>query len=175
MKIYDDRIVLQTDPGFTPKVTSTFHKSQDIVLPSFCSSPKNEKEQKFSFLDVRRCLLQYLEVTNELRLSDALFVLYSGQQKGKQASKNTIARWIKAAILECYSVMEKTPPKELKAHSTRASAASWAEKAGATPEQICKAATWSRFSTFVQHYRLDLISSQDQAFGRKVLQAVVPP
>lgn len=67
------------------------------------------------------------------------------------------------------------PPEGIKAHSTRAVATSQAEWAGASPEQICRAATWSSFSTFVKHYRLDLLSAKDQAFGRKVLQAVVPP
>ena len=63
----------------------------------------------------------------------------------------------------------------IKAHSTRAMAASQAERAGTTPEQICRAATWSSYTTFSKHYRLDLLSAKDQAFGRKVLQAVVPP
>lgn len=93
-------------------MTSTFHKSQDIILPSFCSSLANNKGQELNLLDVRRCLLQYLEVTNEFRASDDLFVLYAGKQKGKQP----LARWIKSAILECYEVMEVTLPKALRAH-----------------------------------------------------------
>lgn len=52
LKMYDDRVVLQTGPGFTPKVASTFHKSQDIVLPPFCSSMSNSKEQELNQLDV---------------------------------------------------------------------------------------------------------------------------
>lgn len=60
-------------------------------------------------------------------------------------------------------------------HSTRAAPASRAERAGASPEQICKAAKWSSFSsTFIRHYRLDLLSASVQYFDRKVLQAVVP-
>ncbi|XP_040197924.1 uncharacterized protein LOC120930813 [Rana temporaria] len=174
LTILEDRVVLKTDPGFLPKVASTFHRSQDIVLPSFCSSPQGDQEKKFSFLDVRRTLLAYLEVTKTFRKTDALFVLFSGTHKGKGASKATLARWIKQAISESYKIRE-VPTPFVTAHSTRALAASWAERAGASPEQICKAATWSSYSTFIKHYRLDLLSAQDQAFGRKVLQAVVPP
>ncbi|XP_040195283.1 uncharacterized protein LOC120928241 [Rana temporaria] len=174
LTILEDRVVLKTDPGFLPKVASTFHRSQDSVLPSFCSSPQGDQEKKFSFLDVRRTLLAYLEVTKTFRKTDALFVLFSGTHKGKGASKATLARWIKQAISESYKIRE-VPTPFVTAHSTRALAASWAERAGASPEQICKAATWSSYSTFIKHYRLDLLSAQDQAFGRKVLQAVVPP
>ena len=120
-------------------------------------------------------MLSYLEMSKSFRKSNALFVVHSGKNKGQQASKNTIARWIKQAIVEAYRSLDKECPFSLLAHSTRALSASWAERAGATPEQIFKAATWSSFSTFIKHYRLDLLSAQDQAFGRKVLQAVVPP
>ncbi|XP_069827928.1 uncharacterized protein [Dendropsophus ebraccatus] len=63
----------------------------------------------------------------------------------------------------------------LKAHSTRAVSTSWAEKGDVSLEQICKAATWSSPHTFFRHYRLDLSSTSDISFGRRVLQAVVPP
>lgn len=69
----------------------------------------------------------------------------------------------------------KEVPVGMKAHSTRAMVASQAERARATPEQICKAAMWSSFATFIKHYRMDLVLANEQAFGRKVLQGVVPP
>ncbi|CAJ0917920.1 unnamed protein product [Ranitomeya imitator] len=45
-------------------------------------------------------------------------------------------------------------------------ATSWAEKGGATADQICRAASWSSLSTFSKHYKLDVVSPQ-LAFGRK--------
>lgn len=36
-------------------------------------------------------------------------------------------------------------------------------------------ATWAKQDTFLRCYRVELLSPQDLAFGRKVLQAVVPP
>ena len=174
-QVFPDRIIFKTDPAFLPKVSSDFHRSQEITLPSFCSNPVREQEHRFHCLDVRRCVLQYLSITSQIRKADSLFVLYSGAKKGSRASKRTIARWLRSAIIQAYVARGVEPPQGIKAHSTRAVATSQAECAGASPEQICKAATWSSFSTFVKHYRLDLLSAKDQAFGRKVLQAVVPP
>ncbi|CAJ0948036.1 unnamed protein product [Ranitomeya imitator] len=57
--------------------------------------------------------------------------------KGKKASKATLARWITDAISLSYSSSGMSVPVEVKAHSTRAVAASWAEKAGASIDQIC--------------------------------------
>ncbi|CAJ0949322.1 unnamed protein product [Ranitomeya imitator] len=68
----------------------------------------------------------------------------AGKKKGKKASKATLARWIKSTITAAYFSAGRTPPESLKAHSLRAISASWAEKAGVSMDQICKAATWSR-------------------------------
>ncbi|XP_068121307.1 uncharacterized protein [Hyperolius riggenbachi] len=173
--VSDDRITLKMDPTFLPKVVSDFHRSQEIYLPSFCPNPSNDKERKLQAVDVRRCILQYMEVTNSWRRSRAMFVLHSGPNRGRQASKATIARWLRQAISLAYSVQNKRVPASIKAHSTRSMSTSWAERAGASIEQICRAATWSSSNTFAKHYKLDVSASRDLAFGRKVLQAVIPP
>ncbi|XP_072006291.1 uncharacterized protein [Engystomops pustulosus] len=149
MHILPDCIVLTLDPGFVPKVVSDFHRNQEITLPSFYENPSSNDEASWHLLD--------------------------GKNKGRKASKISIARWLKSAISTCYTLQGKEVPSNLKAHSTRAMSASWAERRGASLEQICKAATWASTSTFIKHYRLDLPSSQDLSFGRKVLQAVIPP
>ncbi|XP_018425159.1 PREDICTED: nucleolar protein 6 [Nanorana parkeri] len=169
LSIFEDRVVLRTDPAFLPKVASRCNRVQEIILPTFCPKPVGSRESGFHCLDVRRCLLQYLKISKEFRRSESLFVLFSGRSKGKQASRSSLARWLRQAIMEAYGVLNVPPPSLVTAHSTRALATSWAERAGATPEQICKAATWSSFSTFAKHYRLDLNTAGDQAFGRKNL------
>ncbi|XP_073451221.1 uncharacterized protein [Aquarana catesbeiana] len=174
-QIFPDHIIFRMDPAFLPKVASKFHRGQEIVLPSFCPNPSKEQEVKFHSLDVRRCVLHYLEATKDIRKTDSLFILISGARKGQKATRRTIARWLKEAIEQAYRLGGMQVPEGIRAHSTRAMAASQAERAGATPEQICKAATWSSFATFVRHYRVDLWAAKDQTFGRKVLQAVVPP
>lgn len=57
LSIFEDRIVLRVDPSFLPKVSSTFHRIQEIVLPSFLPCLTNKKEESFQALDMRRCLL----------------------------------------------------------------------------------------------------------------------
>ncbi|XP_069607104.1 uncharacterized protein [Ranitomeya imitator] len=175
MKILQDRLILRLDPSFLPKVVSDFHKSQEIILPSFYQEPKNEEEEHFHTLDVRRMVLYYLHASEKIRKDQNLFIHLLGQNKGKKTSRSTIANWIKRAILEAYQIQGLPPPEKLTAHSTRATAVSWAEKASASIEQICRAATWSSVHTFSKHYRLDLMSKEDLAFGEKVLSAVVPP
>ncbi|XP_068101601.1 uncharacterized protein [Hyperolius riggenbachi] len=175
MTIFPDRIVFKTDPTYLPKVSSLFHRSQDVIIPSFCDPPTNQKEAKFNKLDVRRILLSYLETTKSFRRSNHLFVAFAGSRKGLQVSKNTIARWIREIITLAYTNSGQSIPQSVNAHSTRSLATSWAERSGASLEQICKAATWSSHQTFVRHYRVDLLSSQDLSFGRKVLQNVIPP
>lgn len=173
--IHLDKIILSPDPAFLPKVSSTFHRTQNIVIPSLPTTMDSRKRNIYSKLDVRNTLIAYLERTKEWRRTTFLFILYAGINRGKQASKSTISRWIRMAIQITYKAQNLTPPSEIRAHSTRAWATSAAEKAGATPEQICRAATWSSFSTFAKHYRIDQLSDQDQAFGRKVLQSLTPP
>ncbi|XP_040297230.1 uncharacterized protein LOC121008634 [Bufo bufo] len=175
LAIFEDKLIFKLDPTFLPKVVSTFHRSQDIVLPSFCDDPKNDQEITYHTLDVRRAVLKYLEATSLWRKDKNLFVQFSGPNKGKKAAKSSISRWIKMAISEAYKAQGKDVPASLKAHSTRGMAASWAEKASASLQQICRAATWKRVHTFTKHYRLDVAANDDLRFGRKVLSAVVPP
>ncbi|XP_069612715.1 ankyrin repeat and SAM domain-containing protein 1A isoform X8 [Ranitomeya imitator] len=127
-KILDDRVTLRPDPAYLPKVASKFHRSQEVSLPSFCPNPKNEKEQNFHNLDVRRCLIQYLDSTREYRKEGSLFVCFQGPRKGFRASKGTLARWIKEAIVLAYSSSGNEIPDGIRAHSTRAVATSWAER-----------------------------------------------
>ncbi|XP_068117913.1 uncharacterized protein [Hyperolius riggenbachi] len=172
---YNDRVVLRTSSEFIPKVGDIFYRSQEIILPSFYPNPTNDNEKQRHLLDVRQILKDYLQRVESLRKTEALFVNFTGKLVGQRASKRTIANWIKLCIMEAYKVMETAPPKDLKAHSTRGTATTWAFRAGASPLEICKAATWKNLGTFMRHYRLDRISSSDQDFGRKVLEAVSPP
>ncbi|XP_077309874.1 uncharacterized protein LOC143929771 [Lithobates pipiens] len=41
-------------------------RTQEIILLSFCQNPKNNEEERFHLLDVRRCLLAYLERASSL-------------------------------------------------------------------------------------------------------------
>ncbi|CAJ0962096.1 unnamed protein product [Ranitomeya imitator] len=64
----------------------------------------------------------------------------ANQKKGSGVTKNSIARWIREAICLAYSARGVTPPEGIRAHSTRAMASSWAEKADVPIEMILQAA-----------------------------------
>lgn len=57
--ILEDRVVLKTDSSFLPKVSSAFHRTQDLILPTFYSTSEVDEEGTFSLLDNRRSLLTY--------------------------------------------------------------------------------------------------------------------
>lgn len=139
-------VILRTDPAFLPKISSSFHHTQEIVLPTFCSAPANPGEEAFHTLDVIRCLVQYLALTKDFRKSSALFIIFPGSHKGEKASKSTLGKWFKWAIKEAYVALGKESPLGIAPHFTRSVVTSWAERASPSPEQICKAATWSSTS-----------------------------
>ncbi|XP_056422369.1 uncharacterized protein LOC130362238 [Hyla sarda] len=126
----DDRVTLRLDPAFLPKVVSTGPRK--LYFHLFVTTLKMSKKRHNNTLDVRRCLLKYLEVSNPWRKDDNLLLQFQGLNKVKKASKSSIARWLKLVISEAYSSRGKQVPKGLKAHSTRAMSASWAERSAAS-------------------------------------------
>ncbi|CAJ0929552.1 unnamed protein product [Ranitomeya imitator] len=110
LRFHQDKVVLRPAPSFLPKVVSSFHINEDIVLPSFCPAPTHRVEKALHTLDL-------------------------GRRKGCAASKSTLARWIRATIQEAYRSMGMTVPAGIKAHSTRAVGASWAVRHQASAEQ----------------------------------------
>lgn len=103
-QVFPDRIVFKFDQAFLPKVASKFHKGQDIILPYFCTNPSREQEIKFHMLHVRRSVLHYLDKMKSFRKTDSLFILNSGAKKEHKASKHTIARWLREAIGQAYTL-----------------------------------------------------------------------
>uniref|UniRef100_A0A6I8SDM4 Core-binding (CB) domain-containing protein n=1 Tax=Xenopus tropicalis TaxID=8364 RepID=A0A6I8SDM4_XENTR len=173
LTLHHDKAVLRTSPGFLPKVVTERHMNQDIILPSFCPKPSNEKERLLHKLDVVRALRIYLKRSADYRQSESLLISYSSTQKGKTVSKRTIARWLVETIHTAYDRKNVPRPFAVKAHSTRAQSTSWALQNLATADQICRAATWVSPNTFIRFYKLNVYASQPAVFGRKVLQAAV--
>lgn len=93
-----DRVLLRFLPTFLPKVPTLKNINQVISLPAFYPNPASEEEERLHTLDVLRCLRIYLERTRSFRKSENLFLQYSGRNKGCEASKATLSRWIKEAI-----------------------------------------------------------------------------
>ncbi|XP_041417032.1 uncharacterized protein LOC121393209 [Xenopus laevis] len=170
---HQDKAVLRTVPSYLPKVTSAFHINQEIVLPSFCPKPSSPAERQLHKLDPVRALKFYLKRSSLFRKADALLVLFGSTKMGQPASRATLARWIVSTISESYTRVGQGIPSNLKAHSTRKISASWALQNSASPDMLCKAATWSSLHTFSKFYKLDVLASSEGVFGRKVLQAAV--
>lgn len=102
------------------------------------------------FHDPKLCVVQavedYIRATKSLRAEslDALFITHG--RPHRNASKDTIARWIKEFIHKA------GVPLHFSAHSTRAAATSSKFLAGIDINNILKCAGWSCASTFHKFY-----------------------
>ncbi|CAJ0963744.1 unnamed protein product [Ranitomeya imitator] len=97
---------------------------------------------------------------------DSLFAIPDGVRRGLPASKATIARSIRTAILGAYRVKNRVPPPEIKAHSTRAVGASSAVRHRAFADSFAKRQPGLPSTCFRQ-------TTADSSLGRRILQAAV--
>lgn len=166
LMVYPDRLTLKPSDRFIPKVSSAFHFNQEIDLPALITDQGVPHP-----LDVKGNILHYLSVTKPFRKCENLLVIPHGFRKGQAASARTIASWLVKAIKKAYSLSTLQIPGDLRAHSTRAMATSWAAYCKVSAETICRAATWSSRNTFISHYRIDAARLAAVEFGRAVIQA----
>ncbi|XP_044127069.1 uncharacterized protein LOC122921131 [Bufo gargarizans] len=148
-------------------------QSSAIVSQSDLSSDSDSGSEEFFLLkkDSAEKLIRRVKRCLETNDEEDLFILFSGPRKGMKASKDTLGRWIKTTISESYILDGKEPPRPLRAHSTRATSTSWAERQQVDLLDICNAASWTSSSTFVHHYRLSN-GPENSAFSTAVLSAV---
>ncbi|KAI2650039.1 Transposon Ty3-G Gag-Pol polyprotein [Labeo rohita] len=160
-------------PGYVPKVpTST---PQPVVLQAFCPPPFREPDQqKQNCVCPVRALDAYVHRAALWRKSEQLFVCYGPPKKGSPASKQTISRWIVDAISTSYVSSDLPSPMGLRAHSTRATAASKALMLGVPIQDICNAAGWSTPLTFVRFYSLDTRATPGSSVLRLPTQLEFP-
>lgn len=166
-------VVFHLDPAFLPKVNSYFHRSQELILPDFCLSPKHQREKDWHTLDVRRALRRYIRRTKPFRKTAALLVSFHPTSLGQKISPSTAGKWIKACISAAYEHKGRSIPSRILPHSTRSAATSAAWATQASVADICRAATWSSVTPFIRHYRIDSFASAEASFGRRVLQRVL--
>ncbi|KAL0177470.1 hypothetical protein M9458_026364 [Cirrhinus mrigala] len=151
--------------GYVPKVPT--NTPQPVVLQAFCPPPFREPDQqKLNCMCPVRALDAYVHRAALWRKSEQLFVCYGPAKKGYPASKETLSRWIVDAISTAYESSDLPSPMGVKAHSTRAMAASKALMAGVPIQDICNAAGWSTPHTFVSHCRLLCSPALAQPLGR---------
>lgn len=141
--VLEDRLVLCTDPSFLSKVNSIFHWAEELVRPSFCPNPSDQREREWHNLDFRRSVSFYLSRTTSFRRCETLFRSFQTSCQGTKVTPSTIFRWIRDAIAEAYSAKSVSPPLGIVAHSLRGAATTAAYKTFPFFGSSVRAATWS--------------------------------
>jgi integrase len=167
-------IRLKLNHKFIPKTRINENREQTLFFTPFCPRTPGSTQTLFK-LCVRRAVKRYIYFTRTFRARgvDQLLVNFYGARKGLPASKPTISRWVRKCIELAYRAGGKMPPTGVKAHDTRAVAASWAQFNNASLPDICNTAQWANTNTFAMHYQLNLAGNEATArFGNAVLQTV---
>ena len=166
------RAILHLNPAFLPKVVNVVYINRQIDLEAFHPVFQTRLEKKLHTLCPVRALRWYLEKTKPIRVDRQLLVSYQAGRQGKKVNKATVARWIRQTVVYSYNQMgRELPLRSVRAHDTRAQAASFADLKGVAPADLCAAATWSSVNVFAKFYRLDLASGK--GISTQVLSAAV--
>ena len=150
------RVSLRPNPAFVPKVIRDSGVPM-LELMAFHPPPfSSEEDRRLHCLCPVRALRVYLDRTKALRKSSQLFVSVAPPRVGFPISSGRLSHWIVDAISMAYECRGLCPPGNLRAHSTRGVATSWALFRGLSVTDICAAASWATPHTFVRFYRLDV-------------------
>ena len=116
-----------------------------------------------------RTLRRYIKVTRPLRAdTNQLLVTFKEGAHGKEASKVTIAPWLKHCVQEAYT-LQKLPLPSVKAQSTRKQSVSWSNLKNILIQDICHHASWVSPNTFTRHYRLQLALTISSKHAQSIL------
>ena len=114
----------------------------------------------------------YLDRTKSVMKDNNLFISYAINHTGFKVSSQSISRWIRDTICFAYNKQGiQLPRSEVKAHSTRAVAASLANIQGASATDLCQAAMWSSSFVFAKFYRLVMVAAN--SISNRVLQGAL--
>ena len=151
-----------------------------MVVPALkCSQDSQDTDILLCPVRTLQC---YLDRTKDSRGGrQLLFISYKlGHSKDIQCS---VSSWIKSTIKFCYTKVDNADIDLIgvKAHETRAFAASKAFYRGISMDQIIQACHWKSHNTFTRFYLRDLAGQSDQSEGSFQLgafiaaQQVMPP
>jgi hypothetical protein len=174
LKIDASGIRLKLNNKFVPKTRIEENREKVVFFTPFCPRTPDSNQTLYK-LCIKRAVKIYLHCTKPFRKRgvDQLFVNFHGARKGLPASKPTISRWVRKCIELVYRANGRIPPLGVKAHDTRAVAASWAQFNNASLPDICNTAQWAKSNTFALHYQLNLAGNEASArFANAVLQTV---
>ena len=169
------KVSMRPNSAFLPKVISPFHMNQPVELMAFHPPPfSSPEEERLHMLCPVRALRCYIDRTKTVRQTEQLFICHGSRSLGQPLSKQRLSHWIVDAIKLAYESAGLPPPGQLKAHSTRGMATSWALFRGVPVSDICAAASWATPHTFMRFYRLNVLDSSAPLFGASVLHSTTP-
>ena len=152
--------------GFLPKNQKASDPiSQLITIPSlkgFLNSGWDESEDRF--LCPVRSLVSYLDRTADIRgVKKRLFVSF---QSGKQSDicSMTISSWIRNTIKLAYADSSFQTPENIRPHSVRSAAASWAYKGGVSFPHLMESCYWHSQNSFTSFYLKDCCAQSGDKF-----------
>ena len=147
-----DTVWLNLNPAFRTK--NLLVPDLPVVLRAF-----RPPDARLHGLCPVRALRLYVDKTKDERASTQLFVSFAPGKRHTAVACSSLSRWVIDAIRLAYSSAGAPVPERLRAHSTRAVAASWAVTRGVPIQAVCQAANWSSPSTFAAFYNLDVSAS----------------
>ena len=141
-------------PGFVAKTqdpSSLAPRFEGFTVPALPNARKNHNGRLLCPVRAVRC---YLDRTAAHRC-ERLFVT-AGRSK-KEISKTTVSFWLRKTMSRAYELsgMEQPVPVP-RARETRGIAPSLLFKKNFAVDQVLKAGTWRRHTTFTRHYLRDL-------------------
>ena len=143
-------------PGFVAKTqdpSSLAPRFEGFTVPALPNARKNRNRRLLCPVRAVRC---YLDRTAAHRpRCERLFVI-AGRSK-KEISKTTVSFWLRKTISCAYEIsgLEQPVPAP-RARETRGIAPSLLFKKNFAVDQVLKAGTWHRHTTFTSHYLRDL-------------------
>ena len=159
-------------PGFVPKNARINYAGKTIVIPKFEDMASCEEEVMMCPVRAVKCYRRRMDLLRK-EGEKRLFVTYgSGDKQGEGASKRTLARWITETIKFAYSNASEEIRRlmNIKAHSVRAAATTYAILKGVEVRHILEAADWATPTTFIDYY-FRPGSGPGQEFASSVLKA----
>lgn len=139
--VKQDKLILL--PHKTLKETRPGHNLQPIIYDAFQENPN---------LCIVNCMEVYLQQRSLLIGKEESKLIITFGKPHRSASEDTISRWIKDVLREAgIDVTVYTT------HSVRSASTSKAHQTGITRAEILKKAGWSNETTFIKHYKRDII------------------
>jgi len=160
-------VTLHVSADFLAKNETSSFSMSPLFIPYLDPSSKKDRKERLSC--PVRALRWYLDRTQTARtISKSTKLFITCRKPFRSAAKATIAGWIVSAIAGAGEVDKLKPT----AHSTRATASSWAFSHGLSISEITNTISWRSETTFVTTYLRDVGPCCTKAkFAQSVLRA----